>query len=78
MKPLKKRKIRRSLLDRIKGLFKKSIYEFNWIGMTWMKKFNKGLLPTLNQISKGLVGEAMVQLTIAMGDMNNQQAVFTA
>jgi len=35
-------------------------------------------LPSLNQISKGLIAEAMVQLRLAMGEVKDQKAVLTA
>ena len=35
-------------------------------------------MPSLNQIAIGLIAEAMVQLRLAMGNVNDQQAVFTA
>ena len=59
-------------------MFLKEEYEYNWIGFTWMEKHNKMLMPSLNQISEGLVAEAMVQLRLAMGNVKNQQAVLTA
>ena len=52
-----------------KGNYGITIVEFNWLGTTWMVEFNKGLLPSLNQISHGLIAEAMHQLTLAMGDV---------
>ena len=41
--------------------------EHNWLGSTWMKNHNKDKMPSLNQISFGLIAEAMVQLNLAMG-----------
>ena len=31
----------------------------NWVGRTWWKKINNGILPTLMQIEEGLIAEAM-------------------
>ena len=52
--------------------------EPNWIGKTWMKEFNNDLMPSLNQISAGLISEAIYQLTLAMGDIKEQKHVFAA
>ena len=43
-----------------------------------MKEFNNGKLPSLNQISEGLLAEAMVQLRFTVGDMKDQQAALEA
>ena len=42
--------------------------EMAWLGSTWRKEYNNWEYPTLNQIEKGLVAEAMVQIHLAMGD----------
>ena len=52
--------------------------EPNWIGKTWMKEYNNGLMPSLNQISEGLIAEAMFQLESAMGDIKEQKHVLAA
>ena len=69
--PLKKRAIQQSLFDKLKGVFKDGEHEFNWLGMTWMQKFNEGKMPSLEQISKGLVDEALVQLKQVSGDVKD-------
>ena len=43
-----------------------------------MKKFNNGKLPSLNQISAGLIAEAMHQLKLAMGDVVEQKHILAA
>ena len=45
--------------------------EKNWIGSTWKKEFNNRKMPSLNQISDGLVAEAVVQVKLAMGDIKD-------
>ena len=43
-----------------------------------MKEHNNGEYPSLNQISEGLIAEAMFQLKLAMGDMKEQKNVLIA
>ena len=43
--------------------------EENWIGNKWKKDHNNSKRPSLNQISAGLIAEAMFQLKLAMGDI---------
>ena len=50
----------------------------NWLGITWKDEYNNGKDPSLNQIEKGLVREAMVQIQLAMGDVEEQQHVIDA
>lgn len=74
-----KRKIdaQKDLFQQIKGVFLSQI-QHNWIGVTWMSKFNKKLMPSLNQISDGLVEEAVVQLRETMGNVKDQKACLEA
>ena len=65
-------------VEKKRGIGYDSVGGYNWIGFTWIFKYNNGLMPSLNQISKGLVSEAMVQLRLAMGDVKNQQTVIVA
>ena len=53
-------------------------WDGNWLGKTWMKDHNNDKLPSLNQISNGLVDEAMVKLNQAMGKVNDQKSAFEA
>ena len=43
-----------------------------------MKQFNSGKMPSLNQISSGLIAEARVQLKLAMGEVLEQKYVLKA
>ena len=52
--------------------------EFSWLGETWCIEYNNGQNPTLNQIEKGLVAEAMVQIHLAMGKIEEQRYVLSA
>ena len=47
--------------------------EAGWLGETWVEDYNMGNLPTLNQISNGLVEEekARLQVILAMGDIKD-------
>ena len=45
--------------------------EAGWLGLTWFNDFNNSNTPTLNQISKGLVEEARLQVILAMGDIKD-------
>ena len=38
-----------------------------------MEKYNKDEMPSLNQIEAGLIAEAMVQVEMAMGNINDLQ-----
>ena len=50
----------------------------NWLGKSWKKQFNKGKMPSLNQIQNGLIAEAMVQLQLSMGNVKDQLAALEA
>lgn len=50
----------------------------NWIGNTWCIEYNDIECPSLNQISKGLIAEAMVQLKLAMGNVKDQKHALAA
>ena len=50
----------------------------NWLGKSWMKELNKNRMASLNQIEKGLIAEAMVQLRLAMGKVKDQQSALQA
>lgn len=69
------------------------IAEYNWLGFKWMETFNgwdgkrtkwghalnyEPHLPSLNQVSFGLIAEAMVQLKQAMGNIKDQKAALEA
>ena len=43
-----------------------------------MKQYNFGKMPSLNQISGGLIAEARVQLKLAMGEVTDQKYVLKA
>ena len=50
----------------------------NWLGKSWMKELNENKMASLNQIEKGLIAEAMVQLRLAMGKVKDQQSALQA
>jgi len=50
----------------------------NWIGNKWMKEFNFGKMPSLNQIEWGLITLAMEEVKLAMGSIKVQNNVFIA
>jgi len=50
----------------------------NWIGNKWMKEFNFGKMPSLNQIEWGLITLAMEEVKLAMGSIKIQNNVFIA
>ena len=52
--------------------------EENWLGKTWMKEFNNSKMASLNQISAGLIAEAMYQLKLAMGKIKDQKRALAA
>ena len=43
-----------------------------------MKELNENKMASLNQIEKGLITEAMVQLRLAMGKVKDQQSALQA
>ena len=43
-----------------------------------MEKYNNNKLPSLNQIKKGLIDEALWQLKLAMGNVKDQEAALEA
>ena len=43
-----------------------------------MKQYNNNNMPSLNQVSDGLISEAMVQLQQAMGNVKDQKHVLKA
>ena len=45
----------------------------NWLGITWKKQINNGILPTLMQIEEGLIAEAMEQLSLSMMNVKSGQ-----
>ena len=55
------------------SLTKRSITDDDWcwLGFTWYEEFNNGKLPSLSQIEKGLIAEAMVQIELAMGKIKD-------
>ena len=57
---------------------KDKMAEFNWLGVSWMKELNENKMASLNQIEKGLIAEAMVQLRLAMGKVKDQQSALQA
>ena len=52
--------------------------EDKWLGKTWMKEFNNSKMASLNQISVGLIAEAMYQLKLAMGKIKDQKRALAA
>lgn len=50
----------------------------NWIGESWYKEYNDYERPSLNQISLGLISEAIVQLKLAMGNLKDQKHTLAA
>ena len=52
--------------------------QWNWLGNEWVRKHNNGRLPSVNQIEKGLVAEAIVQIQLAMGKISQQQTILDA
>ena len=50
----------------------------NWLGEEWVNKYNNGRWPSVNQIEKGLVAEAIVQIQLAMGKISQQQTILDA
>ena len=65
------------MLEHIASLHRRNISqddEYDWNVKTWPKQYNNGsVCPLLNQISIGLIKEAMVQVQLAMGDVREQQ-----
>ena len=62
------------------SLTKRSVSDadYNWLGREWQWNHNNFLNPTLNQIERGLVAEAIVQIQLAMGKISNQQDIIDA
>jgi len=58
--------------------WKEKMAEMNWLGVSWMKELNENKMASLNQIEKGLIAEAMVQLRLAMGKVKDQQSALQA
>ena len=50
----------------------------NWLGNTWRNKHNNRKLPSMKQISDGLIAEAKFQLLQAMGKISTQKSVLEA
>ena len=55
------------------SLTKRSITDndWYWLGNTWWSEFNNYENPSLSQIEKGLIAEAMVQIELAMGKIKD-------
>ena len=52
--------------------------KWNWLGNEWRNKHNNHCYPSVNQIEKGLVAEAIVQIQLAMGKISQQQTILDA
>ena len=48
---------------------------YNWIGQTWMREFNFGMMPSLNQIEVGLIAEALIQLEEATNNIEDKKQI---
>ena len=48
------------------------------MGNTWWTDFNEKRYPSLNQIEKGLIDEAIYQIELAMGGINKQKLIIEA
>lgn len=50
----------------------------NWIGQSWMKLFNKGKMPSLNQIKEGLIAEFLLYKNLETAYLDNLDLKFAA
>lgn len=64
------------------SLSKRSItnWDGNWLGNTWAREYNNDVFrrPTLNQIEKGLISEAIIQVKLVMADVKQIEQILEA